>query len=181
MANPKATKCRHCGLGGELYKGAHMKCHGEYCRKMAAMKRGPNKCRRCWVVIEAGKKLCADCAEVSRKEAIKRYEIKRRPCKRCACGCGEELPRGFTGRFLEGHNPRLKQPQVRARRRKAVAAKKAHPMGQIVVAAPRERPFAQPRKAAIDLPPTNPHGVEPRRIPPVGAAGWSVSDARRFG
>jgi hypothetical protein len=180
MANPKATKCRHCGEGGELYKGAHMKCHGEYCRKMAAMKRGPNKCRRCWVVIEAGVKLCSDCAVASRKEALRRYEAKRRPCKSCACGCGGELPRGFTGRFLPDHNPRLKQPQVRVRRRK-VAQKKQHPMGQIVVGTPRERPFAEPGKPVIDQPPTNPRGVEPRRIPPVGAAGWSVAEARRFG
>lgn len=180
MANPKATKCRHCGLGGELYKGAHMRCHGEYCRKMAAMKRGPNKCRRCWVVIEAGRKLCADCAEVSRKEALRRYEEKRRPLKVCGCGCGGELPRGFTGRFLPDHNPRLKQPQVRVRRRN-VAKKKQHPMGQIVVGAACERPFAEPRVSLADLPATNPHGIEPRRIPPVGAAAWSVADARRWG
>lgn len=77
MGAPKATTCRHCGLGGELYRGAHVACKNEHNRKRAAEARGPNHCRRCWVVIEAG--------------------------------------------------------------------------------------------------------IEPRRIPPVGAAGWSVSDARRFG
>lgn len=175
MANPKATKCRHCGLPGELYKGAHMKCHGEYCRKMAAMKRGPNKCRRCWIVIETGIKLCSDCAIVARKEALARYEAKRKQIKICSCGCGGELPRGFTGRFLPDHNPRLKRPQSRARRKKDICPKqaaKSHPMGQIAISQPKRVP---------QLPPTNPHNIEPRRIPPVGAAGWSVSEARRWG
>ena len=180
MANPKATKCRHCGLGGELYKGAHRKCHGEYCRKKAAAKKGPNFCRRCLVVIEAGVRLCAECAVAARKEALRRYEEKRRPLKVCGCGCGGELPRGFTGRFLPDHNPRLKQPQIRQRRRQ-VAQKKQHPMGQIVISTPRERPLAVPRVSMADLPATNPRGIEPRRIDPVGAAGWSVAEARRFG
>lgn len=170
MANPKATKCRHCGLGGELYKGAHKKCHGEYCRKKAAAKKGPNFCRRCLVVIEAGVKLCADCATAARKEALRRYEEKRKQRKACACGCGGELPSGFTGRFLPDHNPRLNQPKAPKRRRK-LAQKKQHPMGNITISKPKP----------LTGPPTNPHNIEPRRIEPVGAAGWSVAEARRWG
>lgn len=181
MAAPKATHCRHCGLGGELYKGAHRKCHGEYCRRMAAAKKGPNFCRRCLVVIQQGFKLCADCAAASRKEALRRFEAKRRQRKSCGCGCGGELPIGFTGRFLPDHNPRLKQRRAQKPSQKAAGVKKAHPMGQIVVGSKRERPLAVPRVSLADLPATNPHNVEPRRIPPVGAAGWSVSEARRFG
>ena len=161
-----------------MYKGAHMKCHSEYCRKMAAAKRGANKCRRCWVVIQSGIKLCSDCATASRKEALARYEAKRKQRKVCGCGCGGELRRGFTGRFLAGHNPRLKQPRKRVNRR-AVAQKDATKKARADFK--RERPFAEPRKPVIDQPPTNPRGIEPRRIEPVGAAAWSAADARRWG
>lgn len=157
-----------------------MKCHSQYCRKMAAAKRGDNKCRRCWVVIESGIKLCSDCATASRKEALARYEAKRKQRKVCGCGCGGELPRGFTGRFLAGHNPRLKQPRQRVKRR-SVAQKEATTKARAEFN--RERPFAEPTRKQKPLEGviiTPPH-VSVTRVPAQGAAALSLREYRRIG
>lgn len=152
VGRPPRTTCRHCGEGGELVKGAHVECRNDYYRRAAAEKRPPAKCRRCNVGIEDPNKLCDACRVICRREVRRRYE-RNRPA----------------------------ESKKRRDRKKPKLTRKQHPMGKIVVSAPRERPFADPRKAVIDQPPTNPRGVEPRRIEPVGAAAWSAADARRWG
>lgn len=186
MANKPATHCRYCGQGGDLYKGTHRACKNEAVRrwkleqKLKSNNGEPNKCRRCGVVIGDRFKLCADCGAVARKEAYKRYEEKRNQRKLCACGCSGELPRGFTGRFLAGHNPRLNQPRVRVRRR-SVAQKDATTKARADFN--RERPFAEPMRKVRPLEGviiTPPH-VTVTRVPAQGAAALSLREYRRIG
>lgn len=180
MANKPATHCRYCGQGGELYKGAHRACKNEANRKWKDARKQPNHCRRCEVVIGDRFKLCADCGAVARREAYKRYEEKRNQRKLCSCGCGGELPRGFTGRFLAGHNPRLNQPRVRVRRR-TVAQREATTKARAEFN--RERKFAEPTRKVRPLDGviiTPPH-VTVTRVPAQGAAALSLREYRRIG
>lgn len=200
MAAPKATHCRHCGLGGELYKGAHRECKNAHDRKIAAAKRGPNHCRSCEVVIEDGFKLCADCAADSRREALKRYEAKRREQRICACGCGQ--PVGFGKiKYAAGHAPAKTEYPSYKRRQQKVREQRAHLRSTSVrrCACGCREPLppdhkgryfgdhAKRRKAGMkaifkaeaeDLSskPVIPANVEVKRIAPVGVAGMSFRD-----
>lgn len=154
---PRSTHCRFCGGAGELYHGAHKSCL--YKRQVAqkTAKRGPNRCSDCRVEVGYRRRLCDTCRDRRRAETFKRLDRER------------------AGRVRPPKPPKPPKP---------VAERKLKPVKLPTpprVYVKRERPFAEPRKPVADLPPTNPRGIEPRRIEPVGAAGWSAADARRWG
>ncbi len=155
---PPRTTCRHCGEGGELVKGAHVECRNDYYRRIAAEKRPPAKCRRCNVAIEDPNKLCDQCRVICRREVRRRYE-RNRPAE--------------SKKRRDRKRP--KQPTAQKPR----APKPPKPPTPPRVYVKRERPFAEPSKPVIDQPPTNPRGIEPRRIPPVGAAAMSFEEYRK--
>lgn len=138
---PPATHCRFCGGAGELYHGAHKSCL--YRRQVAqkTAKRGPNRCSDCNVVIGYRRRLCDICRDRRRAETQKREDRER--------------------------SPRVRQPKPPKPRAPKPVKQPTPPR----VYVKRERPLAVPRVSLADLPATNPRGIEPRRIPPVGAAG----------
>lgn len=151
---PRSTNCRFCGGAGEIYHGAHRSC---LYRKQVAQKtakRGANRCAECRVEIGYRRRLCDICRDRRRAETQRREDRERSP------------------RVRPPKPP--KPPRTRA-------PKQVKPATPPRVYVKRERQLAAPRVSLADLPATNPNGVEPRRIEPVGAAAWSVADARRFG
>lgn len=151
---PRATHCRFCGGAGELYHGAHKSCLYKKQVAQKISKRGPNRCSECRVEIGYRRRLCDECRDRKRAETFKRLDRER------------------AGRV------RTPKPPKPVAERKSKPVKPPTPPRVYVK---RERPFAEPRVSLADLPPANPRGIEPRRIEPVGAAGWSVAEARRFG
>lgn len=203
MGAPKATHCRFCGGGAdvaEIVRGAHRKCYVAHYVRLAQEKRGPKTCNRCGVVIPSGEKLCGPHKIEARREVQARYNAKRNATMLCACGCGQ--PRGYKcGKYAEGHAPtrserydrKTETLKQRARRAKYRIKRPRLCMcgcGENIPEGSKRRIIeghaapmlvSQASKQAVVERVVNPRGVEPRRIPPVGAAGWSVSDARRFG
>ena len=151
MAAPKATVCRFCGGAGDLYHGAQLSCLYKYQSKHKMAKRGPNRCGDCNSEIGYRRRLCDICRDRRRAETQRREDRER--------------------------SPRVRPPKPPRTR----APKQVKPATPPRVYVKRERPLAVPQVSLADLPATNPNGVEPRRIEPVGAAGWSASEARRFG
>lgn len=136
-------------------------------------------CRHCGEGGELVKGAHVEC----RNEYYRRAAAEKRPpakCRRCNVGiedpnklcdqcrviCRRELRRRY-----ERNRPAESKKRRDRKKPKPKKYAKPHPMNQIVVSPPK------PETGPV----VNPRGVEPRRIPPVGAAGWSVAEARRFG
>lgn len=148
---PRSSNCRFCGGAGELLHGAHRSCLYKYQTAQKSAKKGGNRCSDCGCAAGYRRRFCDNCRDHRRKETQRRKDAERAPRVRPP-----------------------KPPKVRA-------PKPVKPPTPPRVYVKRERPLAVPRVSLADLPATNPRGIEPRRIEPVGAAGWSVSEARRFG
>ena len=178
MGAPKSTVCRFCGGGGVLVKGSHIACRNEYMRDLKRAQSGyvpPTACEICGSPdLTERSKRCEACQKKVQTSYKTKWRSRKRAAalRRCRCGCGDTLPAAYKGHYIQGHSPKAR-PRTRKNFDRP-SYKKPQPLR-------RERPFAEPSKPVFDLPPTNPRGVEPRRIPPVGAAGWSAADARRWG
>jgi len=133
---PAVTRCRFCGKeDGEIHKGAHQACKNADDARRHREKKGPPKCRVCKIVIGKGCRLCDQHKEEIHRqrqlEAKKKYAAKLReqrkaeapvkrgrptvikPPRRCACGCGGELPKSFCGKYVAGHaKPKVKPAQT---------------------------------------------------------------------
>lgn len=152
---PRATHCRFCGGAGDLYHGAHLSCLYKFQSNQKMAKRGPNRCGDCDVVIGYRRRLCDICRDRRRVETQKREDRERSPRVR-----PPKPPKPSRTRAPKQVKPAPTPPRVYVK---------------------RERPLAVPRVPLADHSPTNPRGIEPRRIEPVGAAAWSAAEARRFG
>ncbi len=139
---PAGKKCRFCGKeDGEIYKGAHHACKNADDVRRHRLKKGPPKCRVCKVVIGKGCRLCQTHKEelyrINQLESKKKYAAKLRerkredapvklgrpkvekPLRKCYCGCGEDLPRSFPGKYNKGHfKPKVKPVQVEEKPKK---------------------------------------------------------------
>lgn len=151
---PRAERCRFCDGAGELLHGAHRSCLYKWQTAQKSAKKGGNRCSDCGCAAGYRRRFCDKCRDRRRKQTQARKDAQRAPRVR--------VPKQPTA-----PKPRTPKP--------------VKPPTPPRVYVKRERPFAEPRKAIIDQPPTNPRGVEPRRIAPVGAAAWSAADARRWG
>lgn len=151
---PKATECRFCGGGGELLHGAHRSCLYKYQTAQKFARKGGNRCPDCGCEAGYRRRFCDKCRDRRRKETQRKKDAHRAP--------------------------RVRPPKP-PKEPKQPKPKPIKPPTPPRVYVKRERPLAVPRVSLADLPATNPLGIEPRRIEPVGAAGWSVAEARRFG
>lgn len=113
MARRQSTNCRYCGIGGELYKGAHPACKVDATRQSIRDARGASparythssdrqtKCSSCTAPRDGLSQWCAACVEERKKartrEFMARYRanLRKREArvekyvpKPCACGCG---------------------------------------------------------------------------------------------
>lgn len=161
MANqsgrPRASKCRFCDGAGELLHGAHRSCLYKWQTAQKSKKKGGNRCADCGCAAGYRRRFCDKCRDRRRKQTQARKDAQRAPRVR--------VPKP------------PKPPKIKvAAKRKAKPIKPHTPM--YVTKEVRSKSIGEP---CLGQPPTNPRGVEPRRIPPVGAAGWSVAEARRFG
>lgn len=136
-------------------------------------------CRHCGEGGELVKGAHVEC----RNDYYRRAAAEKRPpakCRRCnvgiedpnkLCDACRVICRREVRRRYERNRPADSKKRRDRKKQKPKKYAKPHPMNQIVVSPPKLETGQV----------VNPRGVEPRRIPPVGAAGWSVAEARRWG
>jgi len=183
MANkggaPRATKCRFCGEGGELIKGAHKACKNRYMRDLKREQKGytpPAACEDCGSPeIGFRSKVCEACRKRRQTKLKLAWRASKRAAKKkvCACGCGRELPRRFTGKYFEAACKPKVAPKPKKRRQYKPASKITN-----TVFATRERPYAEPRPRPLEGTVIVPPNIEVKRIPPVGVAGFDFEQYR---
>lgn len=176
---PRATKCRFCGAGGDLIKGAHKECKSRYMRDLKRAQSGyvpPSACEDCGSPeLEPLCKVCKSCRAVRKAKLKAEWRARRRAEKKrlCACGCGRELPRRFTGKYFAPECKPKVAPKSKKRRQYKPASKITN-----TVFATRERPYAEPRPRPLEGKVIVPPNVEVKRIPPVGVAGFDFEQYR---
>jgi hypothetical protein len=133
---PAVKRCRFCGKeDGEIHKGAHQACKNADDARRHREKKGPPKCQECGVVVGKGRRLCDTHRDERNaqqqidnkvKYIAKQKELRAtmppakrgrppaiKPPRRCACGCGGELPKSFCGKYVAGHSkPKVKPAQT---------------------------------------------------------------------
>lgn len=170
---PRATKCRFCGEGGELFKGAHTECKNRYMRDLKRQQKGyipPTACRDCGSKdIGTRSIICRDCYKKRQTKMKNAWRSRKRAEKKkvCACGCGRELPRRFTGKYFDPSCRPKVAPKVKRKRTTKPSARITN-----TIFATRERPYAEPRPQpkpleGVVIVPAN---VQVRKLPPAGAA-----------
>lgn len=186
MANkggaPRATNCRFCGAGGDLVKGAHVECKNRYMRDLKRAQKGytpPTACEDCGSPeIGFRSKVCQACRKRRQTKLKLAWRASKRAAKKkvCACGCGRELPRGFTGKYFEPACKPKVAPTTKKRRQ-------YKPSSRIINAGyvTRERPYAEPRPKPIEGVVIVPAHIQVRKLPPVGAAALDFQTYRNGG
>ena len=139
--HPKATECRFCHEPGELMKGAHPECKFKDDARRHREKKGPPKCYECGAEVGKGRRYCdkhrderreahTKLAKSKAAERMRGYRSKAKvgrppvlkPSRKCACGCGSDLPKGFPGKYIGTHRKPKATPAKRVVFRESAAA-----------------------------------------------------------